>query len=392
MMIDTLTLPVVDVHCHPFTPKGKLTAREFTDAVAFPGGGVEFMAEGGVPADEALVAEIQQVRRDTVYFRYLVRQLAGFFGCEPVLEQVLAARNEAVKDYRGYITRLYETVGLTTLVADFGYPLPPVGVAGFRQDVGVEVVPVYRIEPLIAELLKSDCGWAEFRRRYDETIVRALETEGFKGVKSIIAYRTGLEVSPLSRTPDQGLQALDAIRRGIGGQAMKKLRDHLLCRALELCIEYNVPLQIHTGMGDYEVNLVNCRPALLLDLLRFPVFRACKVLLVHTGYPYHAEAGYMANMLPRVYCDVSEGIPFAANAARRIYAEVLEMAPFSKVVYGSDGYTLPEINYVGAVLGKAALAGVLEELVSADMLSPAEAQEAAGLILAGNARRLYGLD
>ena len=31
------------------------------------------------------------------------------------------------------------------------------------------------------------------------------------GLKSIIAYRTGLDVSPLSRTPDQGLQALDAI-------------------------------------------------------------------------------------------------------------------------------------------------------------------------------------
>jgi len=391
-MIDTSTLPVVDVHCHPFTPKVKLTAREFTDAVSFPGGGVEFMAEGGVPADHTLVAEIQQVRRDTVYFRYLVRQLAGFFGCEPALEQVLAARNEAVKDYRGYIARLYEACGLTTLVADFGYPLPPVDVAGFRQDVGVEVVPVYRIEPLIAELLKSDCGWTEFRRRYDEVIVRALETEGYKGLKSIIAYRTGLEVSPLSRTPDQGWQALDAIRRGIGGQAMKKLRDHLLCRALELCIEYDVPMQIHTGMGDYEVNLVSCRPALLMDLLRFPTFRACKVLLVHTGYPYHAEAGYMANMLPRVYCDVSEGIPFAAHAARRIYAEVLEMAPLSKVIYGSDGYTLPEINYIGAVLGKTALAGALEELVSADMLSPAEAQEAAGLILAGNARRLYGLD
>ncbi len=157
-------------------------------------------------------------------------------------------------------------------------------------------------------------------------------------------------------------------------------------------MEYDVPMQIHTGMGDYEVNLVLCRPALLMDLLRFPTFRACRVLLVHGGYPYHAEAGYMANVLPRVYCDVSEGIPFAANAARRIFAEVLEMAPLSKVVYGSDGYTLPEINYIGAKLGKTALAQALEDLVNDDMLSQGEAEEAAGLILAGNARRLYGLD
>jgi predicted TIM-barrel fold metal-dependent hydrolase len=93
-----------------------------------------------------------------------------------------------------------------------------------------------------------------------------------------------------------------------------------------------------------------------------------------------------------VYCDVSEGIPFAAHAARRIFAETLEMAPISKVVYGSDGYGLPEINYIGAVLGKAALGQALGDLVEAEMLSLGEAEEAARLILAGNARRLYSLD
>ncbi len=173
---------------------------------------------------------------------------------------------------------------------------------------------------------------------------------------------------------------------------MKKLRDHLLCRALELCMEHDVPMQIHTGMGDFEVNLILCRPAYLMDLLRFPVYRACRVLLVHTGYPYHREAAYMANVLPRVYCDLSEGIPFAAHAAESIIAEVLEMAPLSKVVYGSDGYTLPEINYSSAKLAKQALARVLDGLVADGMLGERDAQDAAGMILARNARELYRLD
>ena len=173
---------------------------------------------------------------------------------------------------------------------------------------------------------------------------------------------------------------------------MKKLRDHLLCRALELCMEYDVPMQIHVGIGDYESMLEQLRPALLMDLLRFPTFRACRVLLVHTGYPYHAEAGYMANVLPRVYCDISEGIPFAAYAAKRIIAEVLEMAPLSKVVYGSDAFTAPEINYVSAKLGKRALTMALGDLVEDGMLSEDEAQVAAKDILSENARRLYQLD
>jgi hypothetical protein len=393
LMIDTSALPVVDAHCHPFVNQGELTPKQFTDMVSFPGGSVEYMAEGGVEVDDDLIDELQRVRRDIVYFRYLVRQLANFFGCEPDLDAVVEERNKAVRDYADYVKRLYDVCNLTVMVTDFGYPKEPsVDKAQFIEDMPVEIVPIYRIEPLIAQLLKQDIGWSELRQRYDDAIAHAIEHKGFRGLKSIIAYRTGLDISPLSRTPDQGLQALDAIRRGTGGQATKKLRDHLFCRALELCMEYDVPIQIHTGMGDYEVNLVLCRPALLMDLLRFPTFRACRVLLVHSGYPYHAEAGYMANVLPRVYCDVSEGIPFAANAARRIYAETLDMAPLSKVVYGSDGFNLPEINYIGAKLGKTALAQALEDLVNGGLLSQGEAEEAAGLILAGNACRLYGLD
>lgn len=392
-MIETSGLPVVDAHCHPFLHPGALDVEGFTKVTAFPGGSPEYMAAGGVRVDQPLIEELLRVKRDVLYHRYMVHQLAVFFDCPHDLEHVLAARNKAMdEDYAAYIKRLFTDCGLTTLITDFGYPQPPIAISTFAQEVPAAVVPIYRIEPLIVELLKADYDWDEFRKRYDEAISNALEHGGYRGVKSIIAYRTGLDVSPLSRTADQGLQALDAIHRGLGGQAVKKLRDHLFCRALELSMEFDVPMQIHTGMGDLEVNLVLCRPALLMDLLRFPAFRACKVLLVHTGYPYHAEAGYMANVLPRVYCDISEGIPFAGNAARRIISEVLEMAPISKVVYGSDGYGLPEINYVSAMLGKRALAESLQALVDGGMLSVGEAKEAAGLILSENARRLYQLD
>lgn len=151
-------------------------------------------------------------------------------------------------------------------------------------------------------------------------------------------------------------------------------------------------MQIHTGMGDWEVQLTQCRPALLMDLLRFPTFRACRVLLVHTGYPYHAEAGYMANVLPNIWCDISEGTPFAGRAARRIIAEVLEMAPVSRVCYGSDAFGAAEPFYASAQLGKQAVAQALQDLTDDDMLSQSEAQQVAGMILSQNARDLYKLD
>jgi len=377
-MIDTSSLPVVDAHCHPFVNEGVLTPERFTDLLLL-----------ACVSEDALTTEIQAHRRNSIYVRWLVRQMAEFLDCEPELERVVEARNQAVGDYRGYVARLYEECGLTALVVDLGYP--PVDRAEFMKDMPITIAPIYRLEPLIDELLKEEIDWSEFSRRYDEAIAQAVERDGCRGLKSIIAYRTGLEVSLLSRTEHQGLLALDAIRRGIGGEAMKKLRDHLLCRALELCMEFDVPMQIHTGVGDFEVDLTRCSPILLYDLLRFPVYRSARVVLVHC-YPFMAEAGYMASMLPRVYCDLSEGIPLAAHAADRIYLTTLEMAPFSKVMYGSDGLGLPEFSFLGAKLGKSALARALDQLVERDFLSLQEAEEAAGLILAGNARALYRLE
>lgn len=156
-------------------------------------------------------------------------------------------------------------------------------------------------------------------------------------------------------------------------------------------MELDVPMQIHTGVGDFEVDLTRCNPILLYDFLRSPAYRSARVVLLHC-YPFMAEAGYMASMLPRVYCDLSEGVPFAAPAADRIYLTTLEMAPISKVMYGSDGFGLPELNFLGAKLGKLALARALDQLVGGGFLSLREAEEAAGLILAGNARALYRTD
>jgi len=93
-----------------------------------------------------------------------------------------------------------------------------------------------------------------------------------------------------------------------------------------------------------------------------------------------------------VYCDLSEGIPWAAHAADRIYLTMLEMAPFSKVMCGSDGLGLPEVSFLAAQLSKSALGRALDQLMQRGFVSSQEAEEAAGLILAGNARALYRIE
>jgi predicted TIM-barrel fold metal-dependent hydrolase len=393
-MIDLSPYPVVDSHCHPFVVRqGELTPGEFLGLLAFSGDTQEFLMEGGVANDADLAKEVEGLRRDVIYSRYVIHQMARFFDCEPTLQAVVEERNKASQEYPNYVRRLFTHCQLGHMVVDFGYPAEEsLSIARFSSEVPVDVVPVYRIESAIDRLVATEIGWHEFRRLYDDAVADALERGGYRGLKSVIAYHTGLDISPASRDPGSGLSSLDKMRQGNDEAAEKGLRDHLLCRALELCMEYDVPMQLHTGIGDAGINLVLSRPALLLDLLRSSAFRSCKVVLVHAGFPYHSEAGYLARVLPRVYCGVSEGIPFAASGARRIYLEILEMAPISKVLYGSDGYNLPEMSYIGATLGKTALSEALEDLVSRGMLSNAEALEAGQLVLAGNTSRLYSLD
>ena len=395
-MLDFSDLPVVDVHCHPYTAKPQLSADEWVDNVSFGGGSAAYLREGGIAVDDAARVMLQRVKRDTLYFRYLLQRLAEYFDVDATVDAIVAARNRAIaaEGYPAYAQKLHRAGKIETLIVDDGYPLPQVDLAAFRAEVGVEVAPLLRIEVLIQDLLDQDCGWSAFQGAFDDGIAAALGEGSYLGLKSIIAYRTGLDIAPGSRSADQGRIALEKIRgaRGRGGDAIKNLRDHLFCRAVERCIDFDVPFQVHTGMGDWEVHLEACRPALLMELLRYPAYRACKFLLVHTGYPYHAEAGYIANVLPNIWCDISEGLPFAGNAGKRIIAEVLEMAPISRVCYGSDTYNTPEPFYASALLGKQALAQTLQALIDDGFMSAPEAYAAAKLILADNARELYRLD
>ena len=122
-MIDIARLPVVDVHCHPYLNRGTLTPEEFTNLASFGGGSQRFMEDGGVTFTEDVRAELQRVKRDTVYFRRMIHDLSRFFAVEPDLETVLARRNREIEaDYRDYVTRLFADAGVATLLFDFGYP------------------------------------------------------------------------------------------------------------------------------------------------------------------------------------------------------------------------------------------------------------------------------
>jgi predicted TIM-barrel fold metal-dependent hydrolase len=171
----------------------------------------------------------------------------------------------------------------------------------------------------------------------------------------------------------------------------KTLRDHWLWRALELSIEVALPFQIHAGMGDQDLDINTARPGLLAAVFRDPRLRHARIVLLHGAYPFHEEAAYLVDVFPNVYLDLSEHNLFLGPAVAAVLRQVLALAPFSKLLFGTDAYGSPDLQWIAARATIDALSATLGEFVSSGSLQKEDAIAAAAGILAGNARELYSL-
>jgi predicted TIM-barrel fold metal-dependent hydrolase len=127
-----------------------------------------------------------------------------------------------------------------------------------------------------------------------------------------------------------------------------------------------------------------------MPLLRALPRDAAPVVLLHC-YPYHRQAAYLANVFPQVVMDVSLAVNHLGPRAAAVLAETLELAPFGSVLYASDGFALPELHHLGAVLFREGLARVLDDWLAQDALSAADASRFARMVAGDNARRIYRL-
>jgi predicted TIM-barrel fold metal-dependent hydrolase len=94
-------------------------------------------------------------------------------------------------------------------------------------------------------------------------------------------------------------------------------------------------------------------------------------------------------MFPNVYLDVGSVLHYTGASSGRVLAEVMELAPFTKHLYSSDAFGAAELYLLGSTLFRRALARTLDDWIESGQCSPAEADRIAGLVAAGNARRIY---
>jgi hypothetical protein len=384
------SIPITDGHCHPFLPiERQLTLTDLCLLLHVGPRAVETASE-----EQKRVWKLKFAQFPPVIVPRLILELGKLYWGEDWViselakdaEAVLAERYRRAQDYPGYLKFLFDDICLKKVIVDTGYPRPPVDLGTFTRSMNCEVQYVFRSESLTDELLNTKETFSDFLTAWDAGIDQALRDPDCVGLKSIIAYRTGLDVRPTTKDEAASNHATylqDATKD------LKPLLDFLFVRALDKVTGDNKVIQIHTGMGDTDIIAEKAHPMCLFGLLKQPPFSQAKVVLVHGGFPWVPEAAAMAGLLANVYLDLSLSCSFFPLRTSTRLLEALEQAPPQKIIHGSDGIALPELIWLGGKLGKEALTEVFAELIRKKKSSPTEALEIAKLILHRNAELLY---
>ena len=287
--------------------------------------------------------------------------------------------------------RLLRAAAVEAWLVDSGYQteqvLTPAQLAQASGTPGYEIV---RLEAVAERVARGGTDAAGYAARFTEELSAAARDA--VGLKSIAAYRYGLDFDPARPGAADVRAAADGWLRALDADPAARLEDPVLLRhAIWAGVDLGLPLQFHVGFGDPDVRLHRADPSLLHDFLLATRAADTPIMLLHC-YPYHRQAGYLAHVFPHVYMDVGEALNHVGARSPAVLAEALELTPFHKMLYSSDAFGLPELHYLGAAGFRRDLARVTDAFVADGAWSAADAERVGQLVGTENARRVYRLD
>ena len=245
---------------------------------------------------------------------------------------------------------------------------------------------ILRLERLTEDLLETGTDPDDFPAAFRGALQDAVESPDVVGTKTIAAYRTNFDID-WSRPTDV---AVVEHARSLASQGSDLRVDSpvLIAFGVHEAAEHGLPVQVHVGFGDRDLDLNRTDPLLLLPLLRS--MTPVPVLLLHC-YPFHRQAGYLAQAFDHVNFDVGLAINYLGSRSTALVGEALDTAPFAKQLYSSDAFGPPELHLLGAVLWRRAMGLVLGEWVRTGECGEQDAIAIVDMIGVRNAARVYAL-
>ncbi len=170
----------------------------------------------------------------------------------------------------------------------------------------------------------------------------------------------------------------------------KKIQDFMFHWIIGRSVDYNLPVQIHTGYLSGNGNdLSNGEPMKLNNLfLKFP---EAKFILFHGGFPRTGEVAALGKMFPNVYLDLVWLPQISREEAINALDVMLDCVPYNKFFWGGDCQLIEES--VGSLeFAKDVVAVVLAKRVKRGVLTREVATEILDRIFYRNAIEVFSLD
>ncbi|PJJ02029.1 hypothetical protein BX264_2359 [Streptomyces sp. 2333.5] len=319
------------------------------------------------------------------------RWCAPVLGLEPHAdpETYVARRTELGTDEVN--RRLLDASGIGHYLLETGYKgediLDPQGMAAAS---GRPVDEVVRLETVLEDVARTGVSAAELPDRFRETL--AARTATAVGLKSIVAYRHGFDFDPGRPDDHEVIAAAGAWLAECETTGTVRVRHPVLLRFALWCgVDRGLPIQLHAGYGDPDVELHRCDPLLLTRFIKNVEPYGTDLLLLHC-YPFQRNAGYLAQVFPHVYFDVGLGINYTGMRSDAVIAESLELAPFAKILFSSDAWGPPELHHLGALLWRRGMARTLAAWTDSVEWDLDEALKVVRMTGHDNARRVYRLE
>ncbi|SJM60344.1 amidohydrolase family protein [Gulosibacter sp. 10] len=370
-------LPLFDHHCHTISGR-PLERDEFESLISEstappPAGATNFDSPVGFA---------------------IRRHCAPALGLEPFASPEEYLEERARLGVEAANRRLMRAADIRLLGIETGIHAPgALDAAATAEAAGADHREILRLERL-AETVAADMRErgepaAELLARFGAALDAGLRTA--IGVKTIAAYRIGLDFEPARPSPEE-VEATAARWFAGTGRHEFRLAEPTIIRALIwAAVDRGCMIQVHVGYGDDDLDLDRCDPLRLTSLLRATAATGARFALLHC-YPFHREAGYLAHVFPHVWFDVGLAIHYSGARSPAVIAESLELAPFRKILFSTDAYALPEFYLLGALLFRRGLAAVLRGFREHDGWPAEECRRIALDLGYRNGLRAYGLD
>ena len=293
---------------------------------------------------------------------------------------------------REFVQGLYDEAKFHSLMVDDGLAQEMmIPIEQFGSLAGVKVYRILRIETELEKLVQKCNSTDQILSEFSKLVSKPYGS--LVGLKTIAAYRGGLDIQEVS--PQDANRAL--AERKLKGSRLKTdefsrmngdVLHHYLLREILAMVADDLPVQIHCGFGDIDLQLDKANPALLTPIFKDSRNKKRRFVLLHC-YPYIEEACYLSSVFSNVFIDLSLSPFIVSPKMGEIYSTAISTTPTNKILAGTDGHSNPETHWYGALMARNGLSEALGDLVVRGFLNESKAKDIAFQVLNENALKLY---